>query len=192
MGDIGHEVPLSLPRGFYLLGHDIEAAGQATHLLGGGNVELLVKIASRYLLSSRGDALQRLGNRAGDEEGELEPHRHRLPLLHLACLWNLAQPGVQSVIPTLIQEADPAGKPIESKVDELAALPEQKLSAEDCQFILEAGNNQGCMALKGANRSHTGEPEADHWGLTPDLEAVGKRWGIDPDRDLVCTHTKAA
>jgi hypothetical protein len=28
--------------------------------------------------------------------------------------------------------------------------------------------------------------------LNPDLEAVGKRWGIDPDKDLVCTHTSAA
>ena len=41
--------------------------------------------------------------------------------------------------------------------------------------LAEVGNNKGCMALKGANRSHTGEPEADHWGLNPDLEAVGKR-----------------
>jgi len=47
------------------------------------------------------------------------------------------------------------------------------------------------MELKGANRAHPGEPQADCWGLTPDLEAVGTRWGIDPDRDLVCTHVQA-
>jgi hypothetical protein len=44
------------------------------------------------------------------------------------------------------------------------------------------------MHLKGANRSHTTAAEPDRWGLTADLEAVGKRWGIDPDRDLVFTH----
>ena len=117
---------------------------------------------------------------------------HGLTLLQLACLWNLAQPAVQSVIPTLIQELDSKSKPIETKVEELAALPELKLSADECAALLEVGNNQGCMALKGANRSHTGEPEADHWSLTPELEAVGRRWNIDPDRDLACTHTKAA
>ena len=114
--------------------------------------------------------------------------RHEVTMLQLAALWNLSQPGVRSVIPTLIQETDPKSKPIETKVDELAALPELKLGADETQCIAEVGNNTGCMALKGANRSHTGLPEADHWGLNSDLEAVGKRWGIDPDRDLVCTH----
>jgi hypothetical protein len=117
--------------------------------------------------------------------------KHRLTMLQLACLWNLSQPAVQSVIPTLIQEADPKSKPIEAKVDELASLPDLKLSPEEVQSLAEIGDNKGCMALKGANRSHTGEPEADHWGLSPELEAVGRRWSIDPDRDLVCTHSMA-
>jgi aryl-alcohol dehydrogenase-like predicted oxidoreductase len=117
---------------------------------------------------------------------------HNLSMLQLACLWNLSQPAVKSVIPTLIQEADASSKSIESKVDELSGLPEVKLAAEELAMMAAVGNNRGCMALKGANRSHSGEPEADHWGLTPDLEAIGKRWGIDPDRDLVCTHEKAA
>jgi len=114
-----------------------------------------------------------------------------LTMLQLACLWNLAQSPVKSVIPTLIQEAAPNSKSIETKIDELAALPEQKLSAEDCEFIARTGDNKGCMELKGASRAHTGNPEADRWGLTADLEAVGNRWGIDPDTDLVCTHGKA-
>jgi aryl-alcohol dehydrogenase-like predicted oxidoreductase len=117
---------------------------------------------------------------------------HRLTMLQLACLWNLSQPGVKGVIPTLIQEADPKSKPIEAKVDELALLPDLELSDEESDLIAKIGNNKGCMALKGANRSHTGEPEADHWGLTDDLDAVGRRWSIDPDRDLVCTHDHAA
>jgi len=118
--------------------------------------------------------------------------KHHLTLLQLAGLWNLAQPGVRSVVPTMIQEAGPKSKPIEVKVDELASLPDTKLSTDDCQWIAQAGDNKGCMSLKGANRSHTSEPEADHWSLTPDLEAVGQRWGIDPARDLVCTHDQKA
>ncbi len=114
--------------------------------------------------------------------------KHQVTMLQLACLWNLSQPGVGSVIPTMIQEADPNGKPIEAKVDELAALPEVKLSADDSRWLAEVGNNKGCMSLKGANRSHTGMPEADRWPLTPELQAVAQRWGIDPDRDLACTH----
>jgi hypothetical protein len=118
--------------------------------------------------------------------------KHRITMLQLSCLWNLSQPAVQSVIPTIIQETDPKSKPIEEKVGELAALPDMKLSSDDCQLLAEVGNNKGCMALKGADRSHTGEPEADHWTLTPELEAVGKRWGIDPDKDLAYTHAKVA
>jgi aryl-alcohol dehydrogenase-like predicted oxidoreductase len=118
--------------------------------------------------------------------------KHNVTMLQLSCLWNLSQPAVQSVIPTLIQEADPKSKPIETKVDELASLPEIKLSKDEVAYLAEVGNNKGCMALKGANRSHTGEPEADHWSLTPELEAVGSRWGIDPQRDLVCTHEKTS
>ena len=47
------------------------------------------------------------------------------------------------------------------------------------------------MTLKGASRSHTGSPEPDRWGLTADLEAIGRRWGINPDQDLACTHQEA-
>jgi len=118
--------------------------------------------------------------------------KHGLTMLQLACLWNLSHPGVASVIPTLIQETGATTKTIETKVDELALLPDLKLSADERDFLSEIGDNKGCMELKGANRSHTGPPEADHWSLSPDLEAAGKRWGVDPDRDLVCTHKKTA
>jgi hypothetical protein len=63
-------------------------------------------------------------------------------------------------------------------------LPEISLSPEECEFIARIGDNRGCLALKGANRRHTTAPEADRWGMSADLEAVAKRWGIDPDRDL--------
>jgi aryl-alcohol dehydrogenase-like predicted oxidoreductase len=117
---------------------------------------------------------------------------HGVTPLQLACLWNLSQAPVKSVIPTLIQELPPAQKTIESKVDELATLPEVTLREEDVERIARIGDNKGCMALKGANRSHTATPEPDKWSLSNDLEQVGKRWGIDPDRDLAYTHGEPA
>ena len=118
--------------------------------------------------------------------------KHNLTLLQLASIWNLSQPNVFSVIPTLIQEIDANSKPIEQKIDELAALPDVKLTPAESAMIAEVGNNKGCMDLKGGNPAHFGEPLPDRWSLTPDLEATGKRWGIDPNRDLTNTHTHAA
>ncbi|PYM13232.1 MAG: general stress protein [Verrucomicrobia bacterium] len=121
--------------------------------------------------------------------------KHKITMLQLACLWNLSQPGVKSVIPTLIQESGDNAKAIETKVDELASLPDLAsagLSAEECERIAEIGDNKGCMDLKGANRAHTGEPQSDRWGLSDDHELVAKKWSIDPDADLACTHKMAA
>jgi aryl-alcohol dehydrogenase-like predicted oxidoreductase len=115
--------------------------------------------------------------------------KHKLTLLQLACVWNLSQAPVKSVVPTLIQESGSDGRSIESKADELALLPNVTLDEEELDMMARIGDNRGCMSLKGANRSHTGTPEADRWGLSPDLEAIGKKWGIDPDRDLVLTHS---
>src|SRR4030095_1346598 len=70
--------------------------------------------------------------------------KHNVTLLQLACLWNLAQPGVKSVIPTLIQESGADTKLIETKVDELASLPDSKLTADECALIREIGDNKGC------------------------------------------------
>jgi aryl-alcohol dehydrogenase-like predicted oxidoreductase len=111
-----------------------------------------------------------------------------LTMLQLACLWNLSQPAVCSVIPTFIQEAGPHAKPIETKITEVAKLPNVHLSDKDRSIIFELGNNKGCMSLKGANPQHEGEPLPDRWPLTPELAAVGQRWGIAPERDLVYTH----
>lgn len=118
--------------------------------------------------------------------------KHGLTLLQLASIWNLSQPNVFSVIPTLIQEIDTDSKPIEQKIDELASLPDVKLTPEESALIAEVGDNKGCMDLKGGNPGHSGEPLPDRWSLTPDLEATGKRWGIDPNRDLTNTHVTAA
>ena len=56
--------------------------------------------------------------------------------------------------------------------------------------IREIGDNTGSMSLKGADPQHEGEPRPDRWPLTPDLDAVAQRWGIEPDRDL--RHLSAA
>jgi aryl-alcohol dehydrogenase-like predicted oxidoreductase len=105
--------------------------------------------------------------------------------MQLACQWNLAHDAVESVVPTLIQEAGPGGRPIEDKRAELAALPaEQRLSAEDVDAIRTVGDNRGCMTLKGASPDHEGEERPDRWPLSPELVEVAQRWGIDPERDL--------
>jgi aryl-alcohol dehydrogenase-like predicted oxidoreductase len=113
---------------------------------------------------------------------------HGLTMLQLACIWNLSQSPVSSVIPTLIQELD-GSKTIEQKVDELAALPVTRLTPEEMEQILEIGQNKGCMSLKGANPEFTGEPLPDRWPITPELEKLGSRWGIVAQKDLVSTHS---
>jgi aryl-alcohol dehydrogenase-like predicted oxidoreductase len=123
---------------------------------------------------------------------------HGLTMLQLACLWNLSHPPVECVIPTLIQEAGADAKPIEAKVEELAAISTDlrlralKFSAEERELIATIGDNKGCMSLKGANPAHQGGPEADHWPLWPELEEAGRRWGIDPRRDLANVHAMPA
>jgi aryl-alcohol dehydrogenase-like predicted oxidoreductase len=115
--------------------------------------------------------------------------RAKLTPIQLACQWNLAHPAVESVAPTLIQEIGPEACPIEAKRVELAHLPaDQRLSPEDVAAIREIGDNTGCMALKGANPQHEGEERPDRWPLTDELAAVGDRWGIDPQRDLIATR----
>lgn len=114
--------------------------------------------------------------------------RHDLAPMHLACQWNLAHPAVDSVAPTLIQEIGPEARSIEDKRAELAALPEQRLADDEVAEIRTIGDNANCMALKGASTEHEGEERPDRWPLTDDLAAVGTRWGIDPQRDLVASH----
>ena len=108
-----------------------------------------------------------------------------LTMIQLACQWNLAHEAVACVTPTLIQEIGDA-RPIESKRTELAALPaELRLTEADVERIRALGDNTGCMALKGASPQHSGEIRPDRWGLDDSLERVARRWGIEPERDLV-------
>ena len=110
--------------------------------------------------------------------------RHDLTLLQLACAWNLAQPPVACVAPTLIEEPGGA-KPIERKRAELAAVPERApLSVDEVDAIRAIGDNAGSMLLKGASPDHEGQEQPDRWAVDADQAALAERWGIDPERDL--------
>ncbi|HEV2923277.1 MAG TPA: aldo/keto reductase [Solirubrobacteraceae bacterium] len=126
--------------------------------------------------------------REGREKLELmRPYaeRHGLTMLQLACAWNLAQPAVSCVAPTLIQERGAGARPIEDKRAELAAVLGSDLTAKELGAIRTIGENTGCMTLKGANLGYEGPPRADRWALDEELVAVAGRWGIDPRRDLL-------
>ncbi len=107
--------------------------------------------------------------------------RHGLTLLQLAAQWNLAHPAVESVVPTLIQEAWEGAKTVEQQREELASLPaEVVLSEDEVAEIRAIGDNTRCMALKGGVPDHEGEQLPDRWTLDADLEAIGARWDIAP------------
>ena len=112
--------------------------------------------------------------------------RHGLTMLQLACLWNLAQPAVRCVTPTLIQEPGAGARPIEDKRAELAAVGAlgEVLSAQEIEELRKIGDNTGSMALKGGNSAYQGEQRADRWELDEQLAAVAARWRIDPRHDL--------
>jgi aryl-alcohol dehydrogenase-like predicted oxidoreductase len=143
-------------------------------------------------------------HRAFRPEGWIETGREKLermrPLaeragltpIQLACHWNIAHEAVESVVPTLIQEAGEGARRIEDKLAELEAMPaEQRLSSEDVDEIRAIGDNSGCMALKGASPEHSGEERPDRWPLNDELVEAGRRWGIDPARDLAAVDVPA-
>ena len=126
---------------------------------------------------------------AGRERMELMrpiAERHELTMLQLAAQWDLAQPAVACVAPTLIQEPDgPLAKPVEAKRAELAATPaEIVLDVAEIAQLRALGDNRGSMALKGASPEHEGEARPDRWALDSGLLELARRWAIDPERDL--------
>jgi hypothetical protein len=112
-------------------------------------------------------------------------HRHGLTMLGLAGAWCLAHPAVSCLAPTLIQEAGPQARPIEAKRADLAGIPAGRvLSAAEVDEIRAIGDNTGSMTLKGAAPDFEGDERPDRWALTPELTELGRRWGIEPERDL--------
>jgi len=61
------------------------------------------------------------------------------------------------------------------------------LDDDEVAAIRVIGDNAGCMALKGAAPGYDGPGAADRWPLTVQLEDLGRRWGIEPARDLVAS-----
>ena len=119
--------------------------------------------------------------------------RAGLTPLQLACQWNLGHGAVACAVPTLIQETGAHARPIEEKRAELAALlGEQRLSADDLAEIRRIGDNTGSMRLKGASLEHEGPAAPDRWPLDGELAAAGRRWGIEPERDLAERDAEAA
>ncbi len=120
--------------------------------------------------------------------------RHGLSMLQLACQWNLAQPAVRCVAPTLVQESGSDTRAIEDKRAELAALPAEILLSEaEVDELRAIGENAGSMALKGAHPDHEGAARPDRWGISDELGELAARWEIDPDRDLAqFSRTSAA
>jgi aryl-alcohol dehydrogenase-like predicted oxidoreductase len=111
--------------------------------------------------------------------------RAGLTPMQLACQWNLAHDAVECVVPTLIQEPGSGARAIEDKRAELEQLPaDQRLSSDEVAEIRAVGDNTGSMALKGASPDHEGEERPDRWTLGSELVESGRRWGIDPERDL--------
>ena len=111
---------------------------------------------------------------------EMEPiiRRHGLSLLHFACLWNLSQEPVKSVVPTFIQEGGADARPIEDKIREFGTLPEVVLSAEEIEEVRVAGDNTGCMPLKGASYRHERSERADEWPMRSELTEIADRYGV--------------
>jgi aryl-alcohol dehydrogenase-like predicted oxidoreductase len=110
---------------------------------------------------------------------------HGLTPLQLAAQWNLSHASVRCAAPTLIQEAGPDARSIEDKRTELAAVPRDRLLSEEQAVEIRAiGDNTGRMALKGAVPDHEGEERPDRWPLSAELTELGRRWGIEAERDL--------
>jgi aryl-alcohol dehydrogenase-like predicted oxidoreductase len=111
--------------------------------------------------------------------------RNGLTPLQLACAWDLSLPPVACLAPTLIQEGGEGAKPVEEKRAELAAVaPGPSLTPEEVAELRAIGDNTGSMRLKGAVPDHEGPDAPDRWAVSTELAALGRRFGIEPERDL--------
>jgi len=104
--------------------------------------------------------------------------RHGLSLLHFASIWNLSQEPVKCVVPTFIQEAGDEARPIEDKIREFGQLPDVILSSEEVEEIRAAGDNTGCMTLKGASKRHETSERPDEWPMRSELMELAERYGL--------------
>jgi len=105
--------------------------------------------------------------------------KHGITMLQLACIWNLSQNPVKSVVPTIIQEHGENTRPFEDKIRELAKLPTDiKLNKTDVELMRNIGDNSGCMLLKGASHRHSESTRPDEWPVRDDLLEVASRYDL--------------
>jgi hypothetical protein len=88
--------------------------------------------------------------------------------------------GVKSVVPTLIQEHGEGARSIESKLDDLAALPEQCLSARkrSKRSVRSVTTPAAWPSKAPASATKGQEPRADEWPMRPDLLDLATRWSL--------------
>jgi aryl-alcohol dehydrogenase-like predicted oxidoreductase len=106
--------------------------------------------------------------------------KHGLSMIQFASAWNLSQDPVKCVVPTVIQEAGENAIPIEDKIRDYAALPEDfRFSNEEVEAIRAMGDNTGCMILKGASQRHDGPCDRpDEWPMREDLLELAGQYGL--------------
>ena len=101
--------------------------------------------------------------------------RHGLSMLQLACAWNLAQPAVGCVAPTLIQEPGRGARPVEDKRAELAAVAglADQLTRRRCGRSGDR-REQRQHGAEGRRASNTsGKARPDRWQLDEELAGRG-------------------
>ena len=57
-------------------------------------------------------------------------------------------------------------------------MPDVTLSAEEVEEIRAAGDNTGCMALKGASKRHERSERPDEWPMRSELMELAERYGL--------------
>lgn len=127
----------------------------------------------------RPDGWVERGNEAMEPMREIAA-KHGLSMIQFACLWNLSQAPVKSVVPTVIQEAGEDAVPIEDKILDYAATPQDfRFSAEEVEAIRAMGDNTGCMKLKGASQRHDGPCDRpDEWPMRAELLDLAGQYGL--------------
>lgn len=104
--------------------------------------------------------------------------KYGLSMIELACIWNLSQSPVKSVIPTFIQEQNEGARNIEEKIVAFGKMPDVRLTAEEVQTITEIGDNTGCMTLKGASSRHATSERPDEWPMKPELLELAEQYNL--------------
>ena len=77
-----------------------------------------------------------------------------------------------------MQEAGESASSIEAKIEEFGSLPDTKFTTEEVRKIMEAGDNTGCMKLKGASLRHEASERPDEWPMRPELLELAGRHGL--------------